>query len=94
MSLTGKRRGHLTEYFFAEFALNERNHFAVLLAGKGQGLAGPCGAACTPGSVGISFGRVWDIIIDHVGNAKHINATGCNIGGNQNFEGAIPKTIR
>ena len=65
-------------------------HFHVFVYfGKGNRQAGAAGAAGAADAVHIIFGLFGQVVVDHMGDAGHVNAARGHVGGHENFNAAF-----
>ena len=67
----------------AELALELEEIGALFAKEKGGGDAALSGAACAADAMDEVFGDVGEIIVDDVGDVLHVDATGCDVGGDE-----------
>src|SRR5699024_11764332 len=51
------------------------------------------GTTGTPNTVHIRRGVVWDVVVDDVTDAFHIESTCCNVGGDQNIDATVTEVF-
>jgi hypothetical protein len=93
---------HAALDLLAEHSLNAPDKGLVLTADKGEGVAGLCGTAGPADAVRVSIRRIRHVVVDDMGYAQDIDASGGDIGGHQNLvralaeavEGVLPLVLR
>jgi len=70
------------------------NHRAVRSSGQGEGFARMFGSAGTTNTVGVSVRRAGEIKVNHVGDFRHIDAVGGNVGGHQDVNLAVAEAVQ
>ena len=69
------------------------NGAIVFIRHKTKGVTGTLSPPGPSNTVRIGIGGVGHIVIDYVRYARYINATGGDVGGDHNLEGALAKSF-
>lgn len=76
----------------AQTALDGPHSSTLLPRSERVGLAAALGAAGAPDAVGVGFGRVRNVEINHVRDSRDIDTAGRDIGRHENVKPPFPKT--
>ena len=78
----------------AQNLLDGTDHALVVSGRQGEGIAIAGGATGPADTVNIGIGGVRDVVVDHVGNPRHIDSPCGDVGGHENLKGAVAKAVQ